>query len=229
MRSFAGALFVLCPFTLQGDTITSGGIGLGFGSGNTAWFSGPDFTAGIQDLDSFSGNDGGFIPFQPPSPTGTYFIGFEADGYGSGMTYNGVYYTWPDAAESAACCLIPYAEMSYALNLISPLPTITGPGLYPVTVSVQLSFCLYPSLHEPVFYCGGAAGLATGAYDYTYGNDIFDFLSGHQLDLTIVPPDPPTVAPEPSTIFYVGFAALAVGFSTLTRIRRERRTKPDGL
>jgi hypothetical protein len=225
MRSFAGLLFV-CSFALKGDVITSGSITLGFGTGNGASFSGPDFSAQIDDFDYFSTEDGGgFIPFEPPAPVGNYFIGGGSDGIGSGVSYDGVFYYTLDAAFSAPTFSIPWADASYSLGLITPLPTITGPGLYPVTVSFQLNFCLYQSLHSPVFYCGGGTGTATGAYDYTYGNDIYDFLSGHQLDLTVVAPDPPTVTPEPSTISYVGFAALAFGSAFLKRKSEERRRK----
>ncbi len=220
MRSFAGLLFVCSlstPYVL-GGAITSGGITLGFGAGNSASFSGSNFSAQINDFDSIPGNDGGFMPFVPPSPNITDGVGLWSAGMWSGLSYNGIGYQALNG--NAPIPGYPYASsFYYSVVETSPAPLITGPGEYPVTVSVQLNFCL-SDLTGSIsnVYCESDTGIATGAYNYYYGNDIFDFLSGHSLDLTIA--DPSTVAPEPSTLSYVGLT-LCFGFFVTTK-NRER-------
>lgn len=218
MRSFAGLVLVVCPLLtpyVSGGAITSGSMSFGNDGTSSASFQGADFRATINDFDIDELPDGGFPPFFPPIRTGGG-VGYGSAGMWSGVTYSGVFYNPPSFNLPRG---FPYAGISYSLFLTSPQPMITGPGLYPVTFSVQMSFCVSdPTGSIANYYCEDDTGVATGAFDATpcgCGNT-WVFVDG--LSLTIA--DPTVAAPEPSTLSYIGLT-LSFGFF-VTRTNRKR-------
>jgi hypothetical protein len=228
MRRLLVVIVVAFVGKAQGGAITAGSVFFA-GQEASAHFSGQDFSATIRDGDVGPYPDGGFTPFSPGIPIGSG-VGYGSAGFGSGVTYNGVFYN-PQSLDLPRGS--PYASsLWYSVLSTSPTPTITGPGVYPVTVSVQMSFCL----NDPTgstFYCESDTGIATGGWNATFGNTSYVFLPGG-LDLSVVAPEPSTLSggpdsnvstPEPSTRYYVGFV-LCFGFlaAALRRTLRARKT-----
>ncbi len=195
MRSFAGVLFVVCEVA-QGGAITSANLSFG-DYGTSASFQGVDFQTSISDFDSDPGPDGGFAPFTPSMPNGTFGGGYGSSGYGSSVTYNGTYYTPLFMNVPTG---LPYADsVSYSVYSYGA-PTITGPGVYPVSASVQVNFCLSdPTGSIPNYYCESDAGTAAGAFYATSCGCGTSWLFVSSLSLRISTPTI-TATPEPSSL-----------------------------
>lgn len=196
----------------QGGAITSGSLDFS-GTYASAYFSGPGFSDAISDSDASNFPSGEFVPFQPNLPEGVFGVGIGSHGIGSSLTYNGVLYVPFDERLPG----FPTESSDYSVFLTSPLPTITGPGVYPVTFSVQMSFCLYGPT-GPAFYCESDTGNAAGFFNATPSGDP-SFVHQGGLTLNIVP------VPEPSTQYYVGFV-VCFGFLAAA-IRRYGASGPS--
>ncbi len=208
MRGLLVVMFAAFVGSVQGGAITSGSILLnsdffgGFGS-VSANLSGINFGASLGDGDVGTFSHGGSYPFLQ---TFEYLGPFGSNLFlGSGIVYNGVYYSGHSAGPPFVTAL------SFTLGLISPDPTITGPGSYPVTFLVQLSYCL----SSPI-YCETDTGFATGAFNYVSSGSGDVFTGGLTLDITV---------PEPSTLTYVGFAGC-FGCLIAAFARTRRGTQP---
>lgn len=209
-------LMILAAAAVDGGAITSGSIDFpngGFG----ASLSGANFSAGIGDGDGQDWDpwgDGVSIPSPVPVAGCLCEAGSGGDAGNSGVTYDGVFYWWGGDFFEGPPAGTPIATtLSFEITLKSPDQVITGPGTYPQTYAVQLSFCVSASRDSPAFHCETDEGTAMGAWTATEGNAIFDFLPGG-LDLTVMP--------EPSTLSYVGFALCFVARMAMKRRRNVR-------
>ena len=180
----------------QGGTITAGQFFFCCGLA-TATVSGQNFTATVQDGNSGDFIDAGLAPFQAHIPAVNWgpFLG----GPPSGVTYNGIFYGVPGPFGPTPGQ--PFAFDSFA-EAPTSLPTITGPGTYPVTYSVSLDFTLFDS-SGTMFYSEHDTGVAVGTIDYHGGGNTNLLFSSNTFQATIVP--------EPSTLSCVAFAVCCLG------------------
>lgn len=206
MRKLLVAGLYLSSFVamVQGGTLTSGSFTLTpltLGSSEAiATLSGDNFTAVVAAPDVGPFDFNGFAPFAG-GPTSYYWEGVGGDfGGESFVDYNGVDYGVP-----SFCCGplpgAPYAYVQFTELLIGPAPTITGPGFYPMTFSLELDFSLFDSSHQLVltetdtaFAFGGITYTGSGIPGNTY-------VFGGPLQGSI---------PEPSTLSYYLLAGFCL-------------------
>jgi hypothetical protein len=202
-------ILVVFAGSIQAGALTGGSLFFG-GSDAEANLTGADFSATIRDDDVGPFQSGGLTPFTMSPMPQSFGVGFGSSGWGSGVTFEGVFYSpWSTELPLGS----PYAsQLGYSVSYMSPPPTITGPGVYPVSLALDVSFCLNNS--KAVFYCESETGTAMGSFTATSGNvgNSWVFLSGLSLTVSDPPADPPsdpptaTSTPEPGTLGCVGLA-----------------------
>jgi hypothetical protein len=206
--------------SLQAGTITGGSLTFG-DTDAYVQLSGSGFSAVINDDDVGPYPYGGLTPFTMDLITGGG-VGYGSAGWGSGITYNGIFYSpWSIQLPTG----IQYVDpLSYSLELTSPPPMVTGPGTYTVDFSVQINFCLH---NQGIQYCEQDTGMAIGSFVAASGNPNTSWVSLSPLEATITPAieqveaDPPSAnSPEPSTFWYGVIALMLIG---IKMARREHR------
>jgi hypothetical protein len=204
-------LFLSSFVMVHGGTLTSGSFTLSTFLGNSsaiATVSGDNFTARVVDLDAgppfmFSG----FPPLGVGPTSFSWVGGGGPSGGGSFVDYDGIDYSAP-----FFCCGplpgLPFANVQFTELLIGTPPTITGPGFYPMTFSLELDFSLFDSSHQLVLTETDTA-FATGGITYiASGLPVNNFVSGGPLQGSI---------PEPSTLSYYLLAGFCLAL--FARIR----------
>jgi hypothetical protein len=178
----------------------------------SATVSGETFTATVIDTDFGPIILGHTPPFQaPPIVPEFTWIGEQP----SGVLYNGLFYSVP--LIEGPFPGMPFSRVSFTESLISPKPTVTGPGTYSLDLfAVTLNFSLFDSSHT-MFYSETDTGFATGSITYTALVPGNPFLSSSGFDATIIP-EP---IPEPSTRSFMALAACFLGAFAKIRLRRQ--------
>jgi hypothetical protein len=213
MRGLLIVIFATFLTNVQGGTITSGSI---FFQSNQPFGSAIADLSGINFQTHFGDDEVGTFDHTRSYPfvqAWSYLGPFGSNITLAGMTYNGISYNGGFIILPNS----PFVSETFTITGISS-PTITGPGSYPVTASIQLNFCLSdPTGSIFPFYCETDTNIATGAFNYVSSGSGFVSVSGLTLD----------IVPVPSTLSYVGFAVcfgcLMAAFARTRRLHSAGR------
>jgi len=212
MKRFMRGVLVIwgagLAYSAQGGTITSGSFFVGRIGNASATVSGENFTATVVNTDLGGFPASGLPPFQAPPIIPEFTWGGEPP---SGVLYNGIFYPAIFDVPSG-----PWAGLSFTENLISPGPTITGPGTYSLDLfAVTLNFTLFdPS--GTILHHETDTGFATGSVTYTACGPDTPYVCSPGFQGTIIP-EP---IPEPSTWSLIALAACFRGAYAVARHAR---------